>query len=79
MSFHGQGGPVDHRESAMALEKACEAGDAESCMYLSRMCHHGDGIAPDEARARSLLARACQLGLAQACVALKQLDLKGEK
>jgi TPR repeat protein len=60
---------------AKTLERAAEAGDAESCWYLGYMHHGGYGVARDTRQARTLIERACSLGSKDACAALKHADL----
>jgi TPR repeat protein len=60
---------LDLRGVAPILQKAADAGDAESCWYLSYMYLAGSGVGRDRPKAAALLARACALGSAQACEA----------
>ncbi|MFN3244211.1 MAG: hypothetical protein ACE37K_22080 [Planctomycetota bacterium] len=59
----------DLRAVAPELQRAAEAGDGESCFYLSYMHRRGQGVERDEARANQLLRRAAEAGFEPAVAA----------
>jgi hypothetical protein len=61
----------DLRPAAAVLERACLAGDTESCLLLASLLELGRGLEPDRGRARALLEQAARQGCAQARVALE--------
>jgi TPR repeat protein len=68
----GEGGPVDPAAAIPWLQKAVDAQDGQSCLYLSKLYHLGEGVPQDEPRAVALLEKACNLGVQPACDLLKQ-------
>jgi hypothetical protein len=56
------------------LVRACEGGDARSCMFLGHLANGGDCEPRDEDRARALYERACSQGLDAACAMRDALD-----
>jgi TPR repeat protein len=72
MQLGGEGGPPDHPSAALWLQKAVDAQDGPSCLFLGRLYHIGDGVPRDEQRAINLLEKACNLGVQPACVLLQQ-------
>jgi hypothetical protein len=72
MELAGEGGPADHAAAALWLQKAADAQDGPSCVYLAQLYHKGDGVSRDEQKSVALLEKACSLGVPQACELLKQ-------
>jgi TPR repeat protein len=71
MQFDGEGGPPDYASAARWLQKAADAQDGLSCLYLARLYHLGQGVPKDEQRSRALLEKACALGIQPACELLR--------
>ena len=65
--LQGRGVAVDAGRAAVALDTACQLGDAGSCSNLGLMYERGDGVPVDRERALDLLWRACDLGMGPAC------------
>jgi uncharacterized protein len=73
MQLAGEGGVPNHAAAALWLQKAADAQDGTSCLYLARMYHTGDGVPRNEQKANALLEEACGLGIQPACEMLKQM------
>lgn len=71
LALSGQLGAYDLAQVARELEKACDAGDAESCTYLGLAHRGGYGVPRDLDAMRVRLQRACDFGSAQACDLLR--------
>jgi TPR repeat protein len=56
------------------LQKAADAQDGLSCLYLARLYHTGDGVQQDEPRAVALLKKARDLGVEPARLLLQQMQ-----
>jgi TPR repeat protein len=55
-----------------AFERACGAGDARACSFVSLLYLDGpDSFARDLDKSLEAMKRACQLGLARACEWMK--------
>jgi TPR repeat protein len=72
MQLAGEGGAPDHAAAAVWLQKAADAQDGMSCLYLARMYHTGDGVPLDDQKAAALLQKASDLGVEPARLLLKQ-------
>src|ERR1700761_4285482 len=58
---------ADPADRAATLDKACAAGDLESCRELGVMYQDGTGVSVDSRRATQLFNQACNGGNATAC------------
>jgi TPR repeat protein len=57
-------------------ERACTAGNAQSCSNLGLMYNNGDGVGKDRDKALALLKKSCDLGLPAAC---QELDAQKDQ
>jgi TPR repeat protein len=67
-------GPGDFEMATRLLEKGCESGDAESCLYLACVDQVKKGFASQEGEIAAHLNMACKLGSDAACRALTMPD-----
>jgi TPR repeat protein len=84
VSWEGLGGTRNPKESVALHERACTAGDADSCRVACFHAHNGVGRAPDAERAKTLCARmielhekACGEGAGKSCQALSEIHEHG--
>lgn len=66
--------PPDPEAAFRPLERACDAGRAETCRDLGFALRVAEGDAADPARSAALLRRACEDGDARACAGVADLD-----
>src|SRR4051794_7131769 len=74
--------PNDRERGMIVLGKACELGNAESCMGFANALESGVYVEPDAARAKAIRKKLCDANNADACawIAATSRDVpKGEQ
>lgn len=62
--------PGSHYKDARGadyMKRACDANDAESCLYYGDFLEQGSGVAKDAAAAKTYFQRACTMGDSRGC------------
>jgi TPR repeat protein len=67
MYMIGLGVPKNPSRAEQAYQKACDLGNAASCVSLANMYTNGSGLPEDRARAALLRQKACDLGDSKMC------------
>jgi len=67
-----RGVPRDYPKALSLAGRGCSAGDAESCLALSRFHRWGHGTPASPTEEAAWLKKACDLGSARACADLKK-------
>ena len=62
---------MDGAQAAALYEKACDAGEARSCLDLGRLYETGAVVEADPERALAFYKRACALGNVEGCLAAR--------
>jgi TPR repeat protein len=75
---HLKGGKAGGSERAVRARRACEDGDALSCVTLGYLYLGGLGVEQDQGRAAGLFDQACDAGEASGCRFLASLFQRGE-
>ena len=69
MRWNGSGSVAKDTEAAVTLfEKACDARNAEACIFLALKYKAGDGVVADPRKAAAFFGKACAAGHKGSCV-----------
>lgn len=61
LKLSGEGGRVDKRAAAAALEKGCDAGEGRACFTGGTQLRRGDGVPKSSQKALEMFEKACDL------------------